>query len=199
MPVRARLGPHAGVAEWKTRRAQTPVGSAHGSSTLSARTSASRSVGNAMDSHPCRRGFESLETLGRCSGRLPGCSSVWEEHPVRSRGVSGSSPFNQTRGALSTAPVGSGPAVGTLGSGPRDGGSNPSSRAPEPRANAPSGRSSSIGRAPPRHGGGNASETRLWRQTLVVKRMITGDYESPVPGSSPGRGARAACCAPLRV
>ena len=50
-------------------------------------------------------------------------------------------------------------------------------------------RSSSIGRAPSCHGGGNGIETRLWRQALVVKRMITGDYESPVPGSSPGRGA----------
>jgi hypothetical protein len=50
-------------------------------------------------------------------------------------------------------------------------------------------RSSSIGRAPPRQGGGNGIETRLWRQALVVKRMITGDYESPVPGSNPGRGA----------
>jgi hypothetical protein len=50
-------------------------------------------------------------------------------------------------------------------------------------------RSSSIGRAPSCHGGGNGIETRLWRQALVVKRMIIGDYESPVPGSSPGRGA----------
>ena len=50
-------------------------------------------------------------------------------------------------------------------------------------------RSSSIGRAPSCHGGGSGIETRLWRQTLVVKRTITGDYESPVPGSSPGRGA----------
>jgi len=55
--------------------------------------------------------------------------------------------------------------------------------------NASSCRSSSIGRAPSCHGGGNGIETRLWRQALVVKRMITGDYESPVPGSSPGRGA----------
>ena len=28
----------------------------------------------------------------------PGCSSVWTEHPVRDRGVGGSSPFNQTSG-----------------------------------------------------------------------------------------------------
>ena len=55
--------------------------------------------------------------------------------------------------------------------------------------NASSCRSSSIGRAPPCQGGGNGIETRLWRQALVVKRMITGDYGSPVPGSNPGRGA----------
>ena len=30
----------------------------------------------------------------------PGCSSVWTEHPVRDRGVGGSSPFNQTSGVL---------------------------------------------------------------------------------------------------
>lgn len=60
----------------------------------------------------------------------PGCSSDWTEHPVRDRGVGGWSPFNQTSGGH-TAAFGSGPVAWTLGSGPRDGGSNPSSRAPE--------------------------------------------------------------------
>ena len=56
--------------------------------------------------------------------------------------------------------------------------------------NASSCRSSSIGRAPSCHGGGNGIETRLWRQALVVKRMITGDYGSPVPGSKSWPGCQ---------
>ena len=119
----------------------------------------------------------------------PGCSSVWSEHPVRGRGVGGSNLFNQTA-VIEHRSI-------------REWSSGTDARlwterrwfesifpstgeAPE---NASSGRSSSIGRAPPRQGGGNGIETRLWRKTLVVKRMITGDYESPVPGSNPGRGA----------
>jgi hypothetical protein len=119
----------------------------------------------------------------------PGCSSVWTEHPVRSRGVSGSSPFNQTSGEL--APHHSG-VVQWHGHSALNRETVVRTHLPEHRrgpVNASSCRSSSIGRAPSCHGGGNGIETRLWRQTLVVKRTITGDYESPVPGSSPGRGA----------
>ena len=119
----------------------------------------------------------------------PGCSSVWTEHPVRDRGVGGSSPFNQTGGAI--APQHSG-VVQRNGRSALDRETVVRTHLPEHRrgpVNASSCRSSSIGRAPSCHGGGNGIETRLWRQALVVKRMITGDYESPVPGSSPGRGA----------
>ena len=39
--------------------------------------------------------------LGRDSPvASPSCSSVWTEHPVRDRGVGGSSPFNLTSGVL---------------------------------------------------------------------------------------------------
>ena len=123
------------------------------------------------------------------SAESPGCSSVWTEHPVRDRGVGGSSPFNQTSGVL--APQHSG-VVQRYGRSALDRETVVRIHLPEHRrgpVNASSCRSSSIGRAPPRQGGGNGIETRLWRQALVVKRMITGDYGSPVPGSNPGRGA----------
>jgi hypothetical protein len=110
------------------------------------------------------------------------------EHPVRDRGVGGSSPSNQTSGAC-TAHSG---VVQRHGRSALDRETVVRIHLPEHRrgsVNASSCRSSSIGRAPPRQGGGNGIETRLWRQALVVKRMITGDYESPVPGSNPGRGA----------
>jgi hypothetical protein len=102
------------------------------------------------------------------------------QHPVRDRGVGGSNPFNQTH--CSTRRTAVDPLGGphTFGSGPAVG------RSALDRETVVR---SSIGRAPSCHGGGSGIETRLWRQTLVVKRMITGDYESPVPGSSPGRGA----------
>ena len=50
--------------------------------------------------NPCRRGFEPLEAhpTGIIRSFAPGCSSFWTEHPVRNRGVSGSSPLNQTSG-----------------------------------------------------------------------------------------------------
>src|ERR1700722_4791043 len=128
--------------------------------------------------------------LGRtASAEAPGCSSVWIEHPVRDRGGGGSSPFNQTSG--DPAPQHSG-VVQRYGRSALDRETVVRIHLPEHRrgpVNTSASRSSSIGRAPPPQGGGNGIETRLWRQTLVVKRMITGDYESPVPGSSPGRGA----------
>src|ERR1700735_3522534 len=120
----------------------------------------------------------------------PGCSSVWTEHPVRDRGVGGSSPFNQTGGDATPHISG---VVQRYGRSALDRETVVRIHLPEHRrgpVNTSSCRSSSIGRAPSCHGGGNGIETRLWRQTLVVKRMITGDYESPVPGSSPGRGAK---------
>src|ERR1700722_10706597 len=120
----------------------------------------------------------------------PGCSSVWTEHPVRDRGVCGSSPFNQTSGVLALQYSG---VVQRYGCSALDRETVVRIHLPEHRrgpVDASSCRSSSIGRAPPRQGGGNGIETRLWRQALVVKRTITGDYESPVPGSNPGRGAQ---------
>ena len=72
---------------WKTRRAQTPVGSPRESSTLSARTRAPLAqLGERWTLNPCRRGFESLGAhstgfrslhlvvaqLGRAPGSGPG-------------------------------------------------------------------------------------------------------------------------------
>jgi hypothetical protein len=113
--------------------------------------------------------------LGRTtSAALPGCSSDWTEHPVRDRGVGGSSPFNQTSGALTPQHSG---VCQRYGRSALDRETVVRIRRLEHRrgpVNASSCRSSSIGRAPSCQGGGNGIETRLWRQALVVKQMITG-------------------------
>ena len=182
---------HAGVAEKEDALGSDPGGL----TPLRVRLSppvpcASSSVVERWTLNPCRRGFEPLEA--HPAGIIRSSHLVVAQFGQSTRFGTGGSAVRvrSTRLAVVT-PQHSG-VVQRHGRSALDRETVVRTHLPEHRrgpVNTSSCRSSSIGRAPSCHGGGNGIETRLWRQTLVVKRMITGDYESPVPGSSPGRGA----------
>ena len=183
---------HAGVAEMEDALGSDPGGL----TPLRVRPSppapgASSSVVERWTLNPCRRGFEPLGA--HSAGIIRSQHLVVAQFGQSTRFGTGGSAVRvrSTRPAVMQAPQHSG-VVQRYGRSALDRETVVRIHLPEHRrgpVNASSCRSSSIGRAPPRQGGGNGIETRLWRQALVVKRMITGDYESPVPGSSPGRGA----------
>ena len=102
VPVRARLGPPSGRGGME----DTPDSDSGGLTPVRVRASPPApgaplaQLVERWTLNPCRRGFEPLEAhpTGIIRSFAPGCSSFWTEHPVRNRGVSGSSPFNQTSG-----------------------------------------------------------------------------------------------------
>jgi hypothetical protein len=124
---------HAGVAEMEDAPGSDPGGL----TPLRVRPSppapgASSSVVERWTLNPCRRGFEPLGA--HSAGIIRSQHLVVAQFGQSTRFGTGGSAVRvrSTRPAvIQHRTFGSGPAVRTLGSGPRDGGSNPSSRAPE--------------------------------------------------------------------